>query len=347
MTPNPGEPAVHYPYRVAAQISMYPMDYPHAALLLPHQIRVWAPMVDRILVTIDTHRSRSGRYRGTHFDEYRAKLLALARELRRDTPKLDVIEVDYAPEARREVAQSFFGADDIPVKAWDGGPFYAYFYGMHHSQARHIVHFDGDMLFGGGSRRWVEEAIAYTEQDPSVLLTGPFPGPPRADAAVYGHGQPEPRRTEIAGAPAYRFQSASTRIFMLDMERLRATLGHLPLLPPGALQRLKSHLLGNPPHVREAEVILGEVLRARGLYRVDLLGSAPGLWSLHPPYRGAEFYRRLPELIAAVESGELPEAQRGHYDIHDSMIDWSSQRAATRRHKRWLRMLKDRLRIGG
>lgn len=336
-----------YPYRVAAQISMYPMDYPHAALLLPHQIRVWAPMVDRILVTIDTHRSRSGRYRGSHFDEYRAKLLALAQDLRRDTPQLDVIEVDYAPAARREVAQSFFGVDDIPVKAWDGGPFYAYFYGMHHSHARHIVHFDGDMLFGGGSRTWVEEAIAYTEQDPTVLLTGPFPGPPRADAAVHGHGLPEPERVDIAGAPAYRFQNASTRIFMLDMERLRATLGHLPLLRPSAVQRTKSHLLGNPPDVREAEVILSEVLRANGLHRVDLLGSAPGLWSLHPPYRGAEFYRRLPELIAAVESGQVPDAQRGHYDIHDSMIDWTPQRAAARRHKRWLRLLKDRLRIGG
>ena len=58
---------------------------------------------------------------------------------------------------------------------------------------------------------------------------------------------------------------------------------------------------------------------------------------LHPPYRGAEFCRRLPELIAAVESGQVPDAQRGHYDIHDSMIDWTPQRAAARRHKRWLR----------
>ncbi|WP_197424799.1 capsular biosynthesis protein [Bordetella sp. N] len=335
-----------YPYRVAAQISMYPMDYPHAALLLPHQLRVWSPMVDRVLVTIDTHRSTSGRYRGSHFDEYRAKLLQLARDLRGDFPQLDVIEVDYGTAARREVAQSFFGTDDIPVKAWDGGPFYAYFYGMHHSRARHIVHFDGDMLFGGGSTRWVEDAIACTEQDPTVLLTGPFPGPPAPDAAIHGHGLPAPQRLDIAGAPAYRFQSVSTRIFMLDMERLRATLGTLPLLRPSALQRMKSHLLGNPPDVREAEVILGEVLRQHGLYRVDLLGSAPGLWSLHPPYRGAEFYRKLPELIAAVESGQVPAAQRGHYDVHDSMIDWSQQRAATRRHKRWLRMLKDRLRIG-
>ncbi|MCH5625794.1 hypothetical protein MMB02_23995, partial [Salmonella enterica] len=116
----------------------------------------------------------------------------------------------------------------------------------HHSQARNILHIDGDMLFGGGSHTWVEEAIAYTEQDPTVLLTGPFPGPPRTDAAVHGHGLPAPERVEIAGAPAYRFQNASTRIFMLDMERLRATLGHLPLLRPGAVQRTKSHLLGTP-----------------------------------------------------------------------------------------------------
>ncbi|CAJ50253.1 putative capsular polysaccharide biosynthesis protein [Bordetella avium 197N] len=345
MIPRPA--LMNSPCRVAAQISMYPMDYPHAALLLPHQIRVWSPMVDRIVVTLDTHRSRSGRYRGRHFDEYRSKLLQLARELQRDTPKLEVIEVDYAPEARREVAQAFFGLDDIPVKAWDGGPFYAYFYGMHHSRARHIVHFDGDMLFGGGSQHWVEEAIAYTDQNPSVLLTGPFPGPPAADAAIFGHGEPPPERIDVAGAPAYRFQTASTRIFMLDMERLRSALGVLPLLPPSRVQSLKSHLLGNPPLAREAEVILGEVLRARGLYRVDLLGSAPGLWSLHPPYRGADFYEKLPQLIAAVESGQLPDAQRGHYDVHDSVIDWSSQRALNQRHKRWLRLLKDRLRIGG
>lgn len=338
---------VSYPYRVAAQISMYPMDYPHAALLLPHQIRAWSPMVDRILVTIDTHRSRSGRYRGSHFDEYRTKLVELAKSLRSEAPQLEVIEVDYSPEARREVAKAYFGTHDIPVKAWDGGPFYAYFYGMHHARARHIVHFDGDMLFGGGSHRWVEEAIAFTEQDPTVLLTSPFPGPPAPDAAIHGHGLPAPQRIDVAGAPAYRFQSASTRIFMLDMQRLRDTLGTLPLMRPNLRQRVKSHLLGNPPDVREAEVILGEVLRARGLYRVDLLGSAPGLWSLHPPYRGAAFYQALPGLIAAVESGQVPDAQCGHYDVHDSIIDWHDQREATRRHRRWWRLLKDRLSIGG
>ncbi len=337
---------MNVPYRVAAQINMYPMDFPHVAHLLAHQIRVWAPMVDRILVTIDTHRSRSGRYRGNNFDAYLASLRTLIADFQRDVPKLDAIEVDYAPAARREVAQAFFGRDDIPVKAWDGGPFYAYFYGMYHTRARYIAHMDGDMLFGGGSRTWVEDAIRYMEQDPKALLTSPFPGPPRADGAIYGHGQPEPARLSVEGNPAYRFQHASTRIFMLDMDRLRDTMGVLPLTPPTALGRVKAHLLGNPPEVREAEVLLGMALRQHGLYRVDMLGGGDGLWSLHPPYRGANFYAELPRLIAAVESGDVPAAQRGHYDVDDSMIDWSSERARTRRHKRLLRLLGDRLRPG-
>jgi len=107
----------------------------------------------------------------------------------------------------------------------------------------------------------------------------------------------------------------------MDQQKLREKVGVLPLTPPVLASRIKSHLLGNPPIAREAEVILGEVLRDHGLYRVDFLGTAPGMWSLHPPYRSDEFYRRLPELIAAVEAGDVPEAQRGDYDMNDSMIE--------------------------
>ncbi|RKP53594.1 glycosyltransferase family 2 protein [Pararobbsia silviterrae] len=335
-----------YRYRTAAQISTYPLDFPHMAHLLAHQIRVWSPMVERIVVTIDTFRSRSGRYRGEDYDKNLHALRELALGLAKVHPEVEVVEVDYSPQARREVARALFGSDDMPVKAWDGGPFYAYFYGLHHAQARYIAHFDGDMLFGGASPTWMNEAIACMEADPDVLMTSPFPGPPRADHAILGHDDPLLRRVPDLAYPAYRFESASTRIFMIDMARLRDRVGPLPLERPKASSRIKAKLLGNPPDVIEAEQLLGIVLRRHGLHRIDMLGTGNGLWSLHPPYRGPRFYAQLAQLVEAVESNRIPDAQRGHYDVHDSLIDWSSERLRTRRHKRLLRLLKDRLLVG-
>jgi hypothetical protein len=106
---------------------------------------------------------------------------------------------------------------------------------------------------------------------------------------------------------------------------------------------LKARLLGNPPDAREAEVLLSHTMQRLNLYRIDLLGSAPGLWSLHPPYRSEEFYQRLPELVAAVETGNVPDGQRGHYDLNDSMVDWSQARAANHWHRRYLKIISHRL----
>lgn len=340
---TPANADTRYRYRTAAQISTYPLDYPHAAHLLAHQIRVWAPMVERVVVTIDTYRSRSGRYRGAHYDENLRALRELALSLRETGPQVDVIEVDYSPHAQREIARAFFGQDEIPIKAWDGGPFYTYFYGLHHAQARYVAHFDGDMLFGGGSRNWMNEAIQCMEADADVVMISPFPGPPRADFAIFGHGNIAPRREQVAGRPAYRLQTVSTRVFVLDLARLRERVGALPLYRPNLSSRIKAILLGNPPDVLEAERLLGWVLHERGLYRVDMLGAEPGLWSLHPPYRGPNFYAGLARLVETVESGQVPAEQRGHYDVHDSIIDWSSERMGTRRHKRLLRLFRDRL----
>ena len=101
-------------------------------------------------------------------------------------------------------------------------------------------------------------------------------------------------------------------------------------------------LQGNPM-ADLAENVVSDAMVAAGMYRVDFLGSGDGMWSLHPPYRSEEFYRRLPELIRAVEQGDVPQQQRGHYDLNDSMIDWTQARAANRPYRRYLRMLQHRL----
>jgi hypothetical protein len=306
-------------------------------------------MVDRIVVTIDTHQSRSGRYRVDNFNENLRKLRQIVQEASRVHPRLQVSDVDYSDEMREAVARHFFGIDSIPIKAWDGGPFYSYFYGLYVADAQYVMHLDGDMMFGGGSKTWIREAIACMEERPDVLVTAPFPGPPRVDGEIFGHQLHEDFNKgveytkEALPHEAYRHMHVSTRAFMIDLNRLSEKVGFLPCEPPTRAQRLKASLLGNPPDVREAEVLLSHTMQSSKLYRIDLLGTQPGLWSLHPPYRSEEFYRRLPELISTVEIGNVPEGQRGHYDLNDSMIDWSQARAASHWHRRYLKMIRQRL----
>jgi hypothetical protein len=61
------------------------------------------------------------------------------------------------------------------------------------------------------------------------------------------------------------------------------------------------------------------------------------MWSLHPPYRCPDFYHRRPELVRRVESGDIPDAQRGDHDINASMVDWSEALAEMARNRWWKR----------
>ena len=119
----------------------------------------------------------------------------------------------------------------------------------------------------------------------------------------------------------------------MDRARFHQRIPVVPLLPaPNALRVWQARLDGNPPYALPEEII-SQVMSERGLLRLDFLGEAPGMWSLHPPYRTAEFYERLPEFIARIEAGDVPEGQRGAHDMNESMIDWSSAQAP-----RWRRV---------
>jgi len=332
---------------IAVQISTFPMDVRHFEYLLPHHVRAWGSSVDRIVVTIDTHRSRAGRYRGSNFNKTLEKLCRLINDAQKSYPQLEAVDVDYSEAAQRAVAGYFFDREAIPPKAWDGGYFYSLFYGLYAANAQYVMHFDSDMMFGGGSKTWMQEAIACMEHRPDVLVVEPFPGPPRPDGQIFGHDYIGGFRhwREDSPQPAYRFNHVSSRAFVMDMNRFKNKLGKLPWVPASPAQKLKARILGHPPEVIEAELLLSKTLQQFGLYRIDMLGNSPGMWSLHPPYRSEEFYRRLPEFIRAVETGLIPDGQRGHYDLNNSMIDWTSARAANQRHRRYMRMIRDRLTV--
>jgi hypothetical protein len=328
---------------VVLQINMHPNDARHIVHVLPHQIRMWGGQVDRILIALDLHRSRAGRYRNNEFDRNLRRITAILQDIGRDS-RIEIAEVDYSPDARRAVSRSFFSSGGIPNKAWDGGPFYSYFYGLWAAKAGYVLHMDSDMLYGGGSPHWIAEAIALLERRPELLFVAPLSGPPRADHVLLG--QREVRRDpNLSGA--YLFPTVSTRIFLMGMSLLRERVGLLSLTAPRLTQKFRARIMGNPTQALEAETVLSRNMQAHNLSRMDLLGSGQGMWSLHPPYRSELFYRELPRLVEDVENGHVPKEQRGHYDVHDSMIDWSEQRQANTTRRRWMRHLKQMTERGG
>ncbi len=312
---------------VTLQINFAPLDVLHARHLLPHQLRTFSHQVSEVLFTLDTVRPTSGRF-AQNWHENEAAMLEFLSQLVSTHPHARVGAVNVADDAVAQVGQRFFGVDRIPMKDSRGGPLYSYLYGLHDARCDLVLHIDSDMLFGGGAQTWVAEAVQILCDQEDVLFVGPLPGPPRADGRLFEqpYAVAESERSHM-----FRFPTMSTRVFLTDRRKLGVAGRPLELAPPLLWRsRVKARIKGNPS-VAMPEQIFSRALRERGLFRIDFLGTEPGLWSLHPAYRSETFYAGLPELVRRVESGDIPEAQRGHYDIVDELLDFSDVRAKLRR----------------
>jgi hypothetical protein len=329
---------------VTLEITVAPVDWPHAVHVLPHQLRQWAGQVEDIQFTLDLHTSR-GRY-GAAAQERRAPLITLLAELCAEYPHAHVCEVDYAPQAAAQVSERFFGGRDIPPKHHYGGPVYSYFFGWHMAKHDHVFHMDSDLLFGGGGQRWVAEAVRVLAARPEILLCSPLPGPPTDDGDFPEHVRaghtpddgPGPRREHYPSI-AYRFSGCSTRLFLFDRARFIERLAPLPLVHPRLRSHLRALVEGHPPYELPERTITRQMLRC-GLGRFDFLGEPPGMWSLHPALRSDLFHQELPRIISDIERGDLPVGQRGDFELNDSMIDWTSAREAKRSLVWWKRIAR-------
>jgi len=304
------------------QINLAPTDLPHLIHILPHQFRQLEGQVDEILLTLDLHQSR-GRF-GAAWKERLPGFLDFVQKQSAAHPKIRMHEVDYSPHVVRKISEQFFGRELIPPKDWNGGPFYSYFSGFANARHDHIFHVDSDMMFGGGSQTWIAEAKALMEARPEVMVCNPLPGPPTPDGRLRSQElTPEPYTS-----PAFRSTGISSRVAFFDRRRWLSHLAPLPLLPPSIFRRWQARLEGNFPFMLPEEILSCSMQRA-GFLRIDFLGKTPGMWSIHPKDRNAAFYERLPMLIQSIEQGEIPDGQRGHHDINDSMVDWSSVRKSS------------------
>ena len=326
---------------VTLEITVAPTDLPHAVHVLPHQLRQWAGQVDEVQFTYDLHRSR-GRF-GDAAAERRPGMDALLSELCAQHPHAVVREVDYAPATVAAVAERYFGGGTLPAKNHYGGPVYSYFYGPYAATHDRVLHADSDMLFGGGSQTWVAEAVQRLAGRPDVLFCSPFPGPPPpggdlppAILEIHRGAGSEPAR-DAEDPFAWTFGGYSTRVSFIDRRRFLERLAPLPRDRP-PLRSLARAVVEGHPRFELPETIVTRQMHRRGARRLDMLGGPPGMWSLHPAMRSDEFYRALPGLIARVEAGDVPAEQLGDFDVNDSLVDWTSARAALRRQVWWRRV---------
>jgi hypothetical protein len=171
------------------------------------------------------------------------------------------------------------------------------------------------MLFGGGSQTWVSEALNVLQDRPAVLVCSPLPGPPTAD----GHARQQEARIEASDSLAHGFDHFTTRIFLVDRRQLSA-LG--PLVPVRKFGRRKAPQawMRHTSTYDLPERLISAAMQARGRKRFCFVGAPPGVWAVHPAERSTRFYDHLPEIIQRIERGEVPEAQRGYYDLQESML---------------------------
>jgi hypothetical protein len=313
---------------VTLQLSLAPGDHRIAETLLRHQTEFWRGAVDEILLTIDTRRSR-GRF-GAEWEKGRERIRALARAV----PFARVLEVDYSREARHAVADEFFGNARVPTKDCRGGPYYAYFFGLHAAAHDFVLHADADLFFGGSAARWLDTARTLHAAEPDLLFLAPLPGPPAPDGKLK---QLTSTPRTLNGVFGHEFATMSTRVFFFSRARFRERLGALQPRPPVCKDRALAWLDGHP-RAELPENLFAEAMRVRGLRRFDFAGPAPGCWSLHPPYRCEDFFQKLPALVARVERGDLPAAQLGDHDLNASLVDWSDALARMAQHRWWHRL---------
>lgn len=303
--------------RTSLQINFAPPDARFAGTVLPHQLRVWANQVDEIVLSLDLNRSRSAQF-GTDWDEHVETIRSILDAACREHPHARVREVDYSPAARRAVSDSFFGGQLAPLKDFRGGPYYSYFRGLLDCTHPLVFHIDADMMFGGTSQRWMAEAVELLRSDDDALVINPLPGPPSADGTMVESDQYLPRKV---AQDTYAFSYVSTRIFLADLKRLRERLCPLPAdRLPGLRMRLGALRARRTTHDLP-ENVLSRAMAAANMHRLDMLGSSPGMWAIHPVTRDQRYYQSLSRLIERTERGDVTPEQRGRYNVHQSMLD--------------------------
>lgn len=303
---------------ITLQISLSPSDFKHVVHLLPHQLKVFENQVDEVLLTYDTHKSK-GRF-ALNWEENNKKMWVFLEDFANQHSKIRLLKIDYSVSKIKEIAEKYFDRKSIPAKDWRGGPFYTYFFGIHEAKNDYVFHLDSDLIFGGLSENWMKEAMNLYQNDFRILFINPLAGPPKSDGTLIK------QQYFIYDSKPFHFgfYTMSTRLFLVHKNKLSEHI--IKNIYTSKIGEISRAILRKNPPFKLPEEILSHHLINNNYIRVDFKGDNPGLWSLHPPYRTAQFYKDLPLIIKKIEENNVPKSQNGFYDIVDELVNWSEAR---------------------
>jgi len=303
-------------HKVSLQINLSAADLPLCRNLLQRQIAFWYEELDEVVLSIESKKS-FGKF-ATDFDQNKEALLEMADHYSKTYSKVRYHFIDYSPQRNAELARKFFDAKRIPEKDYRGCAFYSYLDGLASCRNQYIIHLDSDMMIGGDPNSWVQDAVSLLNSDYRYLLVNPLPGPPAADFDL------KQKYHSKAGPYQFLFTKMSTRVFLIDMEKVfthKLRLKRTPISPRYLKWFFKSRFKWG--HMALEDIMTDSMIR-RSLLRVDTLGAGEGrsAYTLHPVWKPATFIASIPRLLERIDKNDIPESQRGHYNVNNDFFNF-------------------------
>lgn len=219
------------------------------------------------------------------------------------------VDISYDRNLRKTVYKQTFGRNLWEVQDSGGYPILGLIQSFDNLAGDYVLHLDIDLLCHGSPEgSWVAEGIRTLEANDDLVFVAPLSGPPSLDGRLH-QGATEYRHD--ADRDLYLFQDVTSRKILFRRETYEALLPMRPLWT-SPRRRLVSQFI-RKSELWNWEIIVSERLRETGKFRADLSGKFG--WTLHTPDHGPRFIECLPELIERVETGDVPDGQRGYYDL--------------------------------
>jgi hypothetical protein len=186
-----------------------------------------------------------------------------------------------------------------------------YWVGFDLPDTRYVLHYDGDiMLYQKPGYKWVDEAIAYMEQEPDVFVAIPRLCPMPKDP-VYDIPSFHEMRAAISTAHYWKNDWFSTRHFLLDKQKFDR---YLPLVRGKVMLELLVRKYGKKAFPLDPEIVMFKSIGPRGGKRMVL--KSHDAWITHPIDKSAGYLKILPQIIRAITNNRYPDAQIGNENMN-------------------------------